>query len=33
MVVFSNVLTTYSAKTLAQSISNSFNHIKEEQML
>ena len=33
MVVFSNVLTIFSTKTLAQSVSNSYNHIKEEQML
>ena len=31
--VFSNVLTIFSKKTLAQNISNSYNHIKEEQML
>ena len=33
MVVFSNVLTSFSEKTLAWSISNSYNHIKKEQML
>ena len=30
---FSNVLTLFSKKTLAQNISNSYSHIKEEQML
>ena len=33
MVVFSNVLTIFSRKILAWSISNSYNQIKEEQML
>ena len=30
---FSNVLIIFSTKTLAWSISNSYNHIKEDQML
>ena len=33
MDVFSNVLTIFSKKTLAQNISNSYNHIEGEQML
>ena len=33
MVVFSNVSTLFSRKTLAQSISNSYNHIKGDLML
>ena len=33
MVVFSTVITTFSRKTSAWSISNSYNRIKEEQML
>ena len=33
MEVFSNVVTIFSEKTLAQNISNSYNHIKEDQML
>ena len=33
MDVFSNVLTIFSTKTSACNISNSYNHIKEEQML
>ena len=30
---FSNVSTIFSGKVLAWSISNSYNHIREEQML
>ena len=33
MVFCSSVLTIFSGKALACSISNSYNHIKEEQML
>ena len=33
MVVFSNVLTIFSGTTLAWSVSNSYNNIKEEQVL
>ena len=33
MDAFSNVLTIFSTKTSACNISNSYNHIKEEQML
>ena len=33
MVVFSKVLTIFSKETLSWSFSNSYNHIKDEQML
>ena len=33
MDAFSNAVTIFSKKTIALSISNSYNHIKDEQML